>query len=79
RLAAFLLNLSQRFSARGYSPSSFHLRMTRQEIGSYLGLKLETVSRTLSHFQDHGLLNVRLREVEIMDMLRLRSFVGTTA
>jgi CRP/FNR family transcriptional regulator len=79
RLAVFLLNLSQRFSARGYSPNSFHLRMTRQEIGSYLGLKLETVSRTLSHFQEHGLLSVRLREVEIMDMLRLRSFVGTTA
>lgn len=77
RLAAFLLNLSQRFSARGYSASSFHLRMTRQEIGSYLGLKLETVSRTLSHFHEHGLLNVRVREVEIMDMLRLRSFVGS--
>ena len=76
RLAAFLLNLSQRFSARGYSANAFHLRMTRQEIGSYLGLKLETVSRTLSHFQEHGLLSVRVREVEIMDMLRLRSFVG---
>jgi CRP/FNR family transcriptional regulator len=78
RLAAFLLNLSQRFSARGYSPNAFHLRMTRQEIGSYLGMKLETVSRTLSNFQELGLLNVKLREVEIMDMLRLRSFVGST-
>ncbi len=78
RLAAFLLNLSQRFSARGYSPNAFHLRMTRQEIGSYLGLKLETVSRTLSQFHEHGLLNVRVREVEIMDMLRLRNFVGGT-
>lgn len=76
RLAAFLLNLSQRFGARGLSPTALYLRMTRQEIGSYLGLKLETVSRTLSQFQEHGLLNVRLREVEIMDMLRLRSFVG---
>jgi CRP/FNR family transcriptional regulator len=46
RLAAFLLNLSQRFSARGYSPNAFLLRMTRQEKGSYLGMKLETVSRT---------------------------------
>ncbi|OIR02150.1 transcriptional activator protein Anr [mine drainage metagenome] len=78
RLAAFLLNLSQRFSARGYSPNAFLLRMTRQEIGSYLGLKLETVSRTLSSFQEYGLLNVKAREVEIMDMLRLRSFVGGT-
>lgn len=76
RLAAFLLNLSQRFGARGYSPNAFHLRMTRQEIGSYLGLKLETVSRILSQFHAYGLLNVRVREVEIMDMLRLRSFVG---
>ncbi len=76
RLAAFLLNLSQRFSARGYSPNIFHLRMTRQEIGSYLGLKLETVSRTFSNFQENGLLNVKVREVEIMDMLRLRNFVG---
>jgi CRP/FNR family transcriptional regulator len=52
--------------------------MTRQEIGSYLGLKLETVSRTLSQFQEIGLLNVKVRQVEIMDMLRLRSFVGST-
>jgi CRP/FNR family transcriptional regulator len=78
RLAAFLLNLSQRFSARGYSPNAFQLRMTRQEIGSYLGLKLETVSRTFSHFQEHGLLSVKVREVEIMDVLRLRSLVGST-
>ena len=77
RLAAFLLNLSQRFSARGYSPHAFHLRMTRQEIGSYLGLKLETVSRTFSHFQEHGLLSVKVREVQIMDILRLRRFVGS--
>jgi CRP/FNR family transcriptional regulator len=55
RLAAFLLNLSQRFTARGYSPTEFHLRMTREEIGSYLGLKLETVSRAFSRFQDDGL------------------------
>jgi CRP/FNR family transcriptional regulator len=78
RLAAFLLNLSQRFSARGYSPNASQLRMTRQEIGSYLGLKLETVSRTFSHFQEHGLLSVKVREVEIMDVLRLRSLVGST-
>jgi CRP/FNR family transcriptional regulator len=63
---------------RGYSPHAFNLRMTRQEIGSYLGLKLETVSRTLSQFQEHGLLSVRVREVEILDMLRLRSFVAST-
>ena len=50
RMATFLLNLSQRFAARGYSTSEFVLRMTRAEIGSFLGLKLETVSRVLSRF-----------------------------
>jgi CRP/FNR family transcriptional regulator len=58
RLAAFLLNLSQRFAARGYSPTSFNLRMTREEIGSYLGLKLETISSAFSHFQNEGLVSV---------------------
>jgi CRP/FNR family transcriptional regulator len=76
RLAAFLLNLSQRFAARGYSPSAFQLRMTRQEIGSYLGMKLETVSRTLSQFQEAGLINVRNKAVEILDAKNLRTFFG---
>jgi CRP-like cAMP-binding protein len=62
RLAAFLLNLSQRFKARGYSPAEFNLRMSRDEIGSYLGLKLETVSRAFSHFQEEGLLAVHQRK-----------------
>lgn len=79
RLAAFLLNLSQRFAARGYSPTAFHLRMTRQEIGNYLGLKLETVSRTLSHFQEAGLISVRNKAVEILDLKALQSFFGLTA
>lgn len=76
RLAAFLLNLSQRFTARGYSPSEFHLRMTREEIGSYLGLKLETVSRTFSKFQDEGLIGVQQRHIRIVDSARLNEFVG---
>ncbi|MGE5466356.1 MAG: fumarate/nitrate reduction transcriptional regulator Fnr [Ignavibacteria bacterium] len=67
RLAAFLLNLSQRFTARGYSPQEFHLRMTREEIGSYLGLKLETVSRAFSRFQDEGLISVHQKHVRILD------------
>ena len=61
RLAAFLLNLAQRLQARGFSPSELVLRMTREEIGSYLGLKLETVSRTLSQFADDGMLEVHQR------------------
>ena len=71
RLAAFLLNLSQRLKARGYSPTEFHLRMTRAEIGSYLGMTLETVSRTFSAFQQQGLLEVDKRHIRIADMGRL--------
>jgi CRP/FNR family transcriptional regulator len=68
RLAAFLVNLSQRLKARGYSSSEFHLRMSRAEIGSYLGMKLETVSRTFSAFQQQGLLEVDKRHIRIADM-----------
>ncbi|WP_231402467.1 fumarate/nitrate reduction transcriptional regulator Fnr [Caenimonas aquaedulcis] len=71
RLAAFLLNLSQRMKARGYSASEFHLRMSRAEIGSYLGMKLETVSRTFSAFQQRGLLEVDKRHIRILDLAGL--------
>jgi CRP/FNR family transcriptional regulator len=67
RLAAFLSNLAKRFQRRGYSPSDFHLRMTREEIGSYLGLKLETVSRLFSQFQKDGLIAVEQKHVRILD------------
>lgn len=76
RLAAFLLNLSQRFTARGYSPTEFHLRMTREEIGSYLGLKLETVSRAFSKFQEDGLISVQQKYVRILDHERLRHLLS---
>ena len=76
RLAAFLLNLSQRFAARGYSPSEFNLRMTREEIGSHLGLKLETVSRAFSRFQDEGLISVQLKDIRILDVDGLRRAMG---
>jgi CRP/FNR family transcriptional regulator len=76
RLAAFLLNLSQRFAARGYSPSEFNLRMTREEIGSHLGLKLETVSRAFSRFQDEGLISVQLKDIRILDVDGLRRVMG---
>lgn len=75
RLAAFLLNLSQRFNARGFSPSEFHLRMTRDEIGSYLGLKLETVSRAFSRFQDDGLITVQQKHIRIIDLPGLRRVI----
>lgn len=76
RLAAFLLNLVQRLQARGFSPSEFNLRMTREEIGSYLGMKLETVSRTFSKFVDDGIIDVRQRYVNIKDTEALRRIVN---
>jgi len=76
RLAAFLLNLSQRFVARGYSPSEFHLRMTREEIGSYLGLKLETVSRIFSKFQEEGLISVQQKHIRILHVEGLKAMMG---
>ena len=75
RLAAFLLNLSQRFMARGYSATEFHLRMTREEIGSYLGLKLETVSRTFSRFQEIGIISVQQKHIRILDIAALRGLM----
>jgi CRP/FNR family transcriptional regulator, anaerobic regulatory protein len=76
RLAAFLLNLVQRLQARGFSRSELVLRMTRQEIGSYLGLKLETVSRTFSRFAEEGMIDVHQRHVRIVDVDRLRSLLA---
>ncbi|WP_435870113.1 fumarate/nitrate reduction transcriptional regulator Fnr [Eleftheria terrae] len=76
RLAAFLLNLTQRLEARGFSPSQLVLRMTREEIGSYLGLKLETVSRTFSKFQDDGVLEVKQRHIRILKLEGLRALLS---
>jgi CRP/FNR family transcriptional regulator, anaerobic regulatory protein len=76
RLAAFLLNLTQRLQARGFSGTSLVLRMTREEIGSYLGLKLETVSRAFSHMQDEGLLEVKQRDIRVLDETGLRGLLN---
>ena len=73
RLAAFLLNLSQRFMARGFSQHEFHLRMTREEIGSYLGLSLETVSRLFSRFQEDRHITVQQKHIRILDIPGLKS------
>ena len=75
RLASFLLELSERFGRLGYSRTAFALRATRQEIGSYLGLKLETVSRTLSAFAAAGLLEIDRRDVTLLDLEGLRRIV----
>jgi CRP/FNR family transcriptional regulator len=76
RLATFLLNLSKRFVRRGYSASDFHLRMTREELGSYLGLKLETVSRLFSAFQKEGWIDVQQKHVRIVDVAGLQSVLN---
>jgi CRP/FNR family transcriptional regulator, anaerobic regulatory protein len=76
RLAAFLLNLTQRLRTRGFSASELVLRMTREEIGSYLGLKLETVSRAFSKFQEDGLLEVRQRQIRVLDATALQNLVN---
>ncbi|HPP84013.1 MAG TPA: helix-turn-helix domain-containing protein, partial [Rubrivivax sp.] len=76
RMAAFLLNLTQRLRARGFSATDLVLRMTREEIGSYLGLKLETVSRAFSKFQDDGILEVRQRQIRVLDAAALQKLVN---
>lgn len=76
RIAAFLLNLSQRMRLRGYSASEFHLRMTREEIGSYLGLKLETVSRAFSKFHDEGLIGVQQKYIRILNADGLKALLN---
>ena len=75
RLAIFLLNVADRYQARGYSAREFVLRMTREEIASYLGLKLETVSRLFSSLQEGGLIQVQGRAVKLLDTAALRKLV----
>jgi len=73
RVAKFLLTLSERFFGLGYSKSTFNLRMTRNDIGSYLGLTLETVSRTLSALNELGIISVSQRHITINDAAALQS------
>lgn len=72
RVAAFLINLSERFRLLGYSADEFMLRMTREEIGNYLGLKLETVSRFLSRFHEQKIIIANRKMIKIIDRERLR-------
>lgn len=73
KLAVFLLDLSRRLQILGYSPHEFILRMSRDEIGNFLGLTLETVSRLFSRFAREGLIDVRQREVHILQMASLQA------
>jgi CRP/FNR family transcriptional regulator len=75
-LAGFLLNLSERLTARGYSNHEFDLRMSREEMCSYLGIQIETVSRMLSRFVEAGLIQVKHRHVKLIDVDGLYELAG---
>ena len=79
RFAVFLVNLSSRYAARGYSPTSFQLRMSREDIGNYLGLTIESISRLLSRFKKQGWLKVDKREVTLLDPVMLKAMAAGTA
>ncbi len=73
RMAAFLVNLASRYQARGYSGSRFLLRMTREDIGNYLGLTTESISRLITKLKKDGLLKVNNREVEVPNIETLKN------
>lgn len=75
RLAAFLLNLSERFRHRGFSGLDFYLKMNREEIGDFLGLKLETVSRVFSRFEKENLIMVQNKHIQIKNLKALKALL----
>lgn len=76
RVAAYLVNMSDRMEKRGFSALEFNLSMSRKDIGNYLGLTIETISRTFSHLQQEGLINSQRKHVEINDPDKLRMLAG---
>lgn len=78
RFAAFLVNLSSRYVARGYSSTNFQLRMSREDIGNYLGLTIESISRLLSRFKKQGWIKVDKREMEILNPVFLKAIAAGT-
>ncbi len=79
RLATFLLSLSQRYRQRGFSATEFNLSMSRNEIGNYLGLAVETVSRLFTRFQDEGILKVERKHIELLDLEALQSICDSSS
>ncbi len=78
RFAVFLINKSARYAARGYSPTTFQLRMSREDIGNYLGLTIESISRLLARFKKQGWVKVDKREVTLLDMAHLKAMAAGT-
>jgi CRP/FNR family transcriptional regulator, anaerobic regulatory protein len=76
RLAAFLLSLSRRLDKRGLSSTDIHLSMSRHEIGNYLGLAVETVSRLFTHFQEERLMRVERKHIQLHDLGALETLVS---
>ena len=77
RMAAFLVSMSRRYAARGFSPRRFRLTMTRTDIANYLRLASESVSRGFRRLQDDGLVKVDRREIELTDLTKLESLAGS--
>jgi CRP/FNR family transcriptional regulator len=71
RMATFLADMGAAYAARGYSPAQFQLRMSREDIGSYLGLTIESISRLLGRFTKLGLITVDKRAVVLTDPQRI--------
>lgn len=76
RLAALLLSLSMRYKARGFSSREYHLSMSRHDIGNYLGLAVETVSRLFTRFQQQGLIHVRNKYIQLIEIEQLQQLAG---
>jgi CRP/FNR family transcriptional regulator len=76
KMAAFLVNLSARYAARGYSSTHFQLRMSREDMGNFLGLTIESISRLLSKFKKQGLLHVDGRQLQILDIAALKGMAA---
>ena len=76
RLAAFLLSLSRRYQRLGFAADRFTLQMSREDIGSYLGVTTETISRLLSRFHRENRIGVQQREIELKNAGSLRDLVG---
>ena len=76
RVSAYLVNMADRMDKRGFSATEFNLSMSRKDIGNYLGLTIETISRTFSHLQQDGLISTQRKHIEIVDPKRLRELAG---
>ncbi|WP_048305513.1 fumarate/nitrate reduction transcriptional regulator Fnr [Halomonas sp. PR-M31] len=79
RLAAILLNFSERFASRGLSGNRFRLPMSRLDLGNYLGLVPETMSRTFRRLEEQGLLDIAGKEINIADKPALTELAYGTA